>query len=243
MSEPLKTKRRVPGARLVPGLLALLSLAQLTAPGTLIGQDAATADTVQEAPARVEDEGGGRPPAFFTIGVGYGLRQDDCVLCVSPEDDQSFTAHVGVGKYLAGGLGVGIDASVWRRTRQRALAAPDTTGPAAATSLSNMLGNASLSVSYHLWHMFAHVGGGVAWGHQDLEETSESGQTTITRVSGIGVGYTLGSGVTVPVYNAISIAIFGNWNVGYYDMSAPGEVVVRGAQHRFYEVGVGITIQ
>ena len=88
---------------------------------------------------------------------------------------------------------------------------------AVPSTLSNMLGNASISFSYTLWHLYVRAGGGVAWGHQDIEETDESGDVTVIRASGVGIGYSVGAGATLPVYGSVALAFFGNWNHGHYD--------------------------
>ena len=54
-------------------------------------------------------------PIFLTVGLGYGQRWDPCAYCSSARNTQSFTGHVSIGKYITRGLGIGVDASVWRR--------------------------------------------------------------------------------------------------------------------------------
>lgn len=180
-------------------------------------------------------------PVFATLGLGYGLRWSDCALCASPEDNESFSGHLGVGRPLGHGLGVGLDVSVWRRTRPGPPSAADSSGARAGTRLSNMLGNASLSFSYHIAFAYVRAGGGLAWGHQDQELTNGEAEPVVARASGVGIGYSAGAGFTLPVHSVISLVFFGNWNYGTYDMASPEGVVLRGASHRYLELGVGLT--
>jgi len=210
----------------------------LLAPTGAVAQDSIPpADSVPEAPAATA------LPIFLTLGLGYGQRSDPCSHCTSPENTDSFTGHLSVGRYLVGGLGVGIDASVWRRGHPGPLADADSAGVKAPTTLSNTLGNASLTFSYQLWHLFVRAGGGLSWGGQDLVETDAEGSPTVVRASGMGIGYSVGGGLTVPLASMASIAFFGNWNVGRYDMVSPTAVLERNAEHRYLELGMGISLR
>ena len=256
MSELNPKRGLTVSTRAVLGFAALVWLAQLTVPALLAGQEAAAADSVQDAAldsaqSAVAANTGealalgddGRPGIFFMLAAGYGQRRDGCILCASPEDVDGFTGHAGFGRYLARGLGIGVDASVWRKTRQGPPLPADSTGVAVASTLSNMLGNASISLSYTLWHLYVRAGGGVAWGHQDIEETDVAGEITVIRASGIGVGYSVGAGATLPVYGPVSLAFFGNWNHGRYDLAGERSVLTRDATHSYLELGVGLTIR
>lgn len=178
-------------------------------------------------------------PLFFTIGLGYGQRFDPCSQCLSAENVDSFTGHLSIGKYLQPGLGIGVDASVWRRGHPGAPGALDSLGVAAPTKLVNQLGNASLTVSYEVWQVFVRGGVGLALGQQDLQDT----EGVVTMAKGMGVGYTVGGGVTLPLASMVSLAFFANWNVGSYDMSSPTEVLERGVKHEFVEIGFGLTLR
>ena len=182
-------------------------------------------------------------PIFATLGFGFGVRRDGCVLCESPEDNESFSAHLSVGRTLLEGIGVGLDASVWRRSRPGVPGPPDSTGAPTATSLSNMLGNTSVVFSYQWWHLYVRAGGGIAWGSQSLEEEAEEGAAVVAPWSGMGVGYTLGAGVTLPVYSLISMAFYANLNTGQYDMTRAAGGVVRDTEHRYVEIGVGLSLR
>ena len=231
-----KTKTLYAGATLATSILLLgVDGAGLSAQ---VPTDAA-ADSTQLAEAPVAPG----LPIFFTLGLGFGQRQDGCTLCASPLDDQSFTGHVSVGKYLTKGLGLGLDASVWRRGRPGTPGAPDSTGVATPTTLSNMLGNASVTLSYEVWHIFARAGGGFAWGSQDLEELNDQDEAVVIRASGKGIGYSLGGGFTIPVHPMIAVAFFGNWNAGQYDLTSINGVAERDAKHQFWEVGFGVTLR
>ena len=221
----------------------LLLTAPLASSRTILAQTATNApgvstdqDSVAAVPAR-------SLPIFLTLGAGYGLRFDDCTLCTSPENTESFTAHLGVGRYLVGGLGIGLDASVWRRSHPGPLTEADSTGAPGAIPLVNMLGNGSVSFSYQLWHVYVRGGGGLAWGSQDLEWAPPEGDTVVTNASGWGVGYSVGAGITLPVHPMVSLAFFANWNAGRYDLTAPHGILARHARHEQLEMGVGISLR
>ena len=110
-------------------------------------------------------------------------------------------------------------------------------------STSNRLGNASLSLSWQVWRLFLRAGGGFAWGHQDIEGVDESGDATVVRASGKGISYSFGGGLTRPLASSVSLALFGNYNVGSYDLNSPLGVVQRGVEHEYLELGVGLTIR
>lgn len=180
-------------------------------------------------------------PIFGTLGFAFGQRRDGCALCPSPDDDQSFAAHLSVGKYLVYGIGVGVDASLWRRSRPAGFADPEDPEGGPAT-LTNTLGNASIVFSWQAWHVFARAGGGLAWGAQDGAGTGDEAETVVSS-TGMGVGYTVGGGITLPLHPMISLAFFGNYNVGQYDLTEPSGVVVRDTRHEVLELGIGVTIR
>ena len=227
---------------------------------TLLGLAAPPLLGAQENPASVADptvaetESGGsevateapksRLPLFLTVGGGYGLRQDACEFCESPLDNKSFTGHASLGKYITDGLAVGVDVSTWKRSRQRARGLVDTTAVDYVEAIAGSLGNASISFSYQVWHVYFRAGGGLAWGSQDLElPNPQTGDVTVSHVSGMGIGYSVGAGIMLPVFSPVSLAFFGNWNVGRYDMSADGAVLARDSEHEYLEVGVGLTLR
>ena len=182
-------------------------------------------------------------PVFVTLGLAYGQRKDGCRLCASPLDDKSFSGHLSVGKLLGNGVGVGVDASVWRRGRPGTPGPADSTGVPVGTNLSNMLGNVSVTASYQIWHSWVRAGAGFAWGRQDLEELNEAGETIVLTASGKGVGYSLGAGLMLPVHPMVGLALFANWNAGQYDMATVNGVVARETKHRYYEIGFGVTLR
>ena len=238
----MPTTRRVGEAEsLSRKALVLLAIALSVPPvGTrrLSGQDTNVlpdSSVVEHAPASL--------PIFLTLGMGYGQRNDPCTNCPSPDNTDSFTGHLSLGRYLGHGLGIGIDASVWKRGHPGPLAAADSAGVQAPTTLSNMLGNASLTLSFQLWHFFLRGGGGLAWVRQDLASTDADGEPTIVTASGLGIGYSVGGGITLPLGGMASIAFFGNWNVGQYDLMSPTAVLERDAKHEYLELGMGITLR
>ena len=182
-------------------------------------------------------------PAFVLLGLGYGGRSDECVLCENPQDNKSFTGYLSLGRPLGKGFGIGVDASVWRKGRPGTPVVADSTGVPSGTSLANMLGNLSISFSYQYWHFFVRAGGGIAFGSQDLEMTATNGDILVHTASGFGVGYSAGAGFTVPLANIVSLAFFGNWNVGNYDMVSPQGLTERGAKHEYLEFGVGVAVR
>lgn len=217
--------------------MLLWCLTDLSGPTHLAAQNNETApvDTtvVQPVPAGL--------PVFATVGFAFGQRRDGCALCPSPDDDQSFAAHLSVGKYLAYGLGVGVDASMWRRSRPAGFADPEDPEGGPAT-LTNTLGNASVVFSWQAWHVFARAGGGLAWGAQDGVGTGDDADTVVSS-TGMGVGYTVGGGITLPLHPMISLAFFGNYNVGQYDLTDPVGIVMRDTRHEVLELGIGVTIR
>lgn len=209
----------------------------VTGPSALSAQNAAADAEPDSAVTVVADVPGS--PLIFTLGIGYGERLDACVRCTNAADVQSFTGHVSVGKYLVGGLGVSMDVSVWRRAHPGPLGALDSLGVAIPTSLVSQLGNASVSFSYQVWHVFTRAGVGLAWGNQDVVNTDGD----VVAASGKGVGYSLGGGITLPVASMVSLVFFGNWNAGGYDLATSQEVLERGVKHEFAEIGIGITLR
>ncbi len=194
-------------------------------------------------PVAVEPESSRGVPIFLTFGVGYGQRSDPCSHCSSPQNTESFTGHLSIGKSFGYGIGLGIDTSVWQKGHPGPVIAGDSTAAAGPSSLSNRLGNASLTLSWQVWRVYVRGGGGFAWGHQDIEGVDEEGEATVERASGKGIGYSFGGGITLPLASAISLAIFGNYNVGTYDLTAASGVVERGVTHEYMELGFGLTIR
>ncbi len=216
--------------------IAVLAVAVL-GPSVLSAQNpAADAETDSAMVVAAEVPGA---PIIFTLGIGYGERLDACVLCTSANDVKSFTGHLSVGKYLVGGLGVSMDVSVWRRAHPGPSGALDSLGVATPTSLVSQLGNASVSFSYQVWHVFTRAGVGLAWGHQDVVNT----EGDVVAASGKGVGYSLGGGVMVPLASMVSLVFFGNWNAGGCDLSTSEDVLQRGIKHEFVEIGIGLTLR
>lgn len=227
------------GFLLMPGILFPSSLA-----GQVSGENPPrqNADSVpdsipQDAPSVK------KLPVYAVLGLGYGSRNDACVLCESPNDNKSFTGHLSVGRPLGYGFGVGLDLSVWRRARPGTPLPADTSGVPGETALANTLGNLSISFSYDIWHLYVRAGGGLAYGAQDLEATDANGNLMVHTASGWGVGYSAGIGLTVPVASVVSVAFFGNWNVGRYDMISPQGLTERAAAHEYLEFGVGVAIR
>lgn len=204
--------------------------------GQEIPDTTVVADSLAPAPGFVV-------PVLAVLGFGYGMRNDGCILCESPEEDRSFSAYLGIVKPLKSGIGVGLDASVWRKGRPGTPGALDTLGVPTPTSLANMLGNVSVSFSYDYWHLFVRAGAGVSFGRQDLEMENQEGAVIIHTASGWGPGYSLGGGFTVPVASMVSLAFYGNWNVGHYDLVSPQGLTERGARHRYLELGVGLAMR
>lgn len=220
----------------------------LASPGMLNAQAEQGAiqasDSVEAMDSPAPPPGGGEAlPVFVVLGLGYGNRSDDCILCASPEDNKSFTGHLGVGRPLGHGFGVGLDVSVWRRGRPGTPLLADSSGVPVETSLANTLGNLSVSVSYDFWHLYARAGAGVAFGAQDLETLDANGDLLVHTASGWGVGYSAGLGLTIPVASVVSLSIFANWNVGHYDMISPQGLTERQAKHEYVEVGAGLAVR
>lgn len=191
------------------------------------------------AAATVESPSTRGLPLFLTVGIGYGQRFDSRSQCSNPQNIQSFTGHVSIGKYLTRELGIGVDASVWRRGHPGAPGAPDSLGVPTPTTLVNQLGNVSLSLSLEAWHIFVRAGVGIALGRQDLQDAGG----LVTSATGLGLGYSVGGGATLPLASLVSLAIFANWNAGRYDLITPSEVLDRGATHRYVELGFGLTLR
>jgi hypothetical protein len=197
----------------------------------------------ESADVLAEGRTSGGLPIFGMVGFGYGSRMGECVLCASPEDDKSFIGHVTLGRPLGAGFGVGLDSSVWIRRRPGTPGPEDDSGVPQATNLTNAIGNTSVSISYDVWHVFLRAGFGLAWGRQDLEFENSKGEMAVHTASGMGVGYSAGAGFTVPLASAVSLAIFGNWSVGRYDMVSHLGLTERDARHEWFELGVGAAIR
>ena len=208
-------------------------------PDSLLSPDSTQAISESVASA----EGNGHLPIYLVLGLGYGSRNDDCVLCQAPEDNSSFTGHLSLGRPLGHGFGIGVDVSMWRRGRPGTPLPADSTGIPGETSLTNTLGNLSVSFSSDIGRFFVRAGGGLAWGSQDLEMADGNGDPMIHTASGWGVGYSAGAGLTVPIASIVSISFFGNWNVGNYDMISPQGLTERKVKHEYLEFGVGLAIR
>lgn len=182
-------------------------------------------------------------PVFFTAGLAFGRRSDGCTLCASPRNKESFSAHLSLGKYLGHGLGVGIAASAWRRGHPGPVLEADSAGAPGATSLDNLLGNASVSFSWQVWRLWVRAGGGLAWAHQDVVEQDAEGNAVVARASGVGIGYSVGGGFALPLAGPASLAFYANYNGGRYDLATPTAVLERKARHEYLELGVGITLR
>lgn len=234
---PSRAATRSTSAVLALCLAAVPAMGQSTADtGTVVADSTALEEALAAEP-------GPSLPLFATLGVGWGSRQDGCSLCASPLDDASFTGHLSLGRPLGRGFAIGTDASVWMRGRPGTPQTGDSTGVSTPTTLSTMLGNASVTVSYQASYVWAKAGAGFAWGHQDLETAPVGEEPAILRATGKGIGYTLGGGIKVPVHSLVALAFFGNWNVGTYDMSTENGVVARGSRHAYYELGFGVTLR
>lgn len=214
---------------------AMLFAIPLSAGTGLNAQDLPPDDTAATVPEPPESG----VPIFLTLGIGYGRRLDPCAYCVSARNTQSFTGHASIGKYVTGGLGVGVDASFWRRAHPGLPEAVDSLGVATPTALLNQLGNVSMSLSFAAWHLFVRAGVGLAMGRQDLQDANGD----VTTASGTGIGYSMGGGATLPLASLVSLVVFVNWNVGSYDFSTPLTVIDRGVKHEYIEVGFGLTLR
>lgn len=225
------------------GFLGAVMLAGALSSGVAAQDSIPPGDSVSPGSSVPTVVASGGLPVFLTVGIGYGRRSDPCAYCTSPDNTDSFSGHVSLGRYLGHGIGVGVDASVWRRGHPGSPAAPDSAGVQAPTTLSNTLGNASFTFSYQIWHLFVRGGGGVAWGQQDLEDSDADGDPVVVRAKGLGIGYSVGGGITLPLAGAASVVFYGNWNVGRYDMMSPTGVLGRDVQHDYIELGMGLTIR
>lgn len=189
------------------------------------------------AAVQAPPEGGGLP-IFLTVGIGYSQRFDKCAYCANRRNIRAFTGHASIGKYVVGGLGVGVDASVWRRNHP-GVPEVDSLGVTTPTTLLDQLGNASMTLSFATWHVFFRAGVGVAMRSQDMQDSDGD----VTTASGVGIGYSLGGGATLPLASLASLVLFVNWNVGRYDLSTPVAVIKRGVKHRYVELGFGLTVR
>jgi len=221
---------------LVTGVLCFVAGHPTAASGQENQDSLAAADSL-EAPV------GFAVPVHVVLGFGYGLRNDECILCESPDEDRSFSAHLSIVRPLGYGVGVGIDASVWRKGRPGTPGALDPEGVPEPTSLANMLGNFSVSFSYDYWNLFVRAGAGMAFGSQDLEMENQEGNVIIHTASGWGPGYSVGGGVTLPVASMVSLAFYANYNVGQYDMVSPQGLTERRVKHQYLELGIGVALR
>ncbi len=132
-----------------------------------------------------------------------------------------------------------MDASVWRRAHPGLPGAVDSLGAPTPTSLLNQLGNVSMSLSLKVWHVFARAGVGLAMGWQDIQDPGGD----VATASGLGIGYSMGGGATLPLASLVSVVVFANWNVGSYDLNTPLAVIERGVKHKYVELGFGLTLR
>ncbi|MEZ4416884.1 MAG: hypothetical protein R3E10_14130 [Gemmatimonadota bacterium] len=221
----------------LPAVITAVGLSALGGPAAprLSAQEAA--DSVS-APAPTP-----KLPFFVTLGLGYGQRSDPCAFCTSPDNTDSFTAHLSLGKYVGNGFGVGLDASVWQRSHPGPIVQGEADAEPAATPLVNRLANLSVALSWQTWHVFVRGGAGVALGSQGMEDNAVGQEATVITASGKGIGYTVGGGLTLPVHSLVSLALFANLNSGTYDLTTLHGVLQRDAEHRYLEVGFGVSMR
>ncbi len=225
-------------------IVAFAAIAAWTGDATAtMGQTASTADSLatdslQASGAEVSASGG--LPVSLTVGLAFGRRHDDCTTCADSENTDGFSAALSLVRPLGHGVGVGVQASVWRHRAPGPATSGDSTDVEASTSLTNTLGNASLIFSWQFWHVWVQAGGGVAWVGDDYVP---EGSDTAEHASGMGIDYTFGGGATLPLAGPVSLAFTGNVNFGRYDLTTPTDVLQRGAKHRYVELGVGLTVR
>jgi hypothetical protein len=216
--------------------------AQVVPPGsgTVAGRDSmVVADSAALADTAVSKPASSRLPVYLTVGLAFGRRFDACALCADTANIDSFSGRLELGKYLGHGLGVGVEANVWRKGVPGPMGA-DSTGADAPTTLSNTVGNGSLIFSWQVWHLWAQAGGGLAFEGIDF---IPAGSSTADHAKGIGVGYTVGVGASLPVAGPLGVAFYANYSAGRYDLSSPTEVVRRNVRHDYLEAGMGITLR
>lgn len=221
-------------------LLVFLCIGLMVEPDEALAQD--PQDTTAVADSLVAPAGFS-VPVLAVLGFGYGMRNDGCILCESPEEDNSFSAYLGIVRPLWHGIGVGVDVSVWRKGRPGTPGALDPEGVPEPKSLSNILGNLSVSFSYDYWHLFARAGAGISLGRQDLEMENQEGNIITHTAAGWGPGYSVGGGITVPVASMLSLAFYANYNAGFYDLVSPQGLTERDANHRYLELGIGVAMR
>ncbi len=234
MSPSNRRMRYAGGVRHVVSALLLFAV-QLSMGARLDAQDLVPDSAAEAIPSTPDSS----LPLFLTLGMGYGQRLDRCAYCTSAQNTQSFTGHVSIGKYITRGIGVGVDASVWRRAHPGSPGPVDSLGVATPTALVNQLGNVSMSLSFAAWHLFVRGGVGLAMGRQDIQDAGGD----VATASGLGIGYSVGGGATLPLANLVSLVVFSNWNMGSYDLSTPLAVIGRGVKHKYIEFGFGLTLR
>ncbi len=96
-----------------------------------------------------------------------------------------------------------------------------------------------MSLSLEAWHVFVRAGVGLAMGWQDIQDPNGD----VGTASGLGIGYSMGGGATLPLASLVSLVVFANWNVGSYDLNTPLAVIERGVKHKYVELGFGLTLR
>ena len=66
---------------------------------------------------------------------------------------------------------------------------------------------------------------------------------TVATAKGLGIGYSIGGGATLPLASMVSLVVFSNWNIGSYDLSTPSAVIGRNVKHKYVELGFGLTLR
>lgn len=210
----------------------------------------AVADSATAASPAMAAAQASAPPVGIVLGIGWGMRQDDCIGCAEAANTDSFSGHLSITRPLLAGVGVGLDASVWQRGHPAPAGAvrPDDGGGDAGDGadppgLTNRLANLSVVFSYQAGVLYLRGGVGGAFGWADMVEDDGNGGGIIATASGKGVGFTAGGGLLLPVAGKLGLAFYANWNYGTYDLTSPTAVVARDVTHEYLELGVGIAFR
>jgi hypothetical protein len=220
-------------------LIAVLMLAPIRLSAQATGASTAAPDSLPPEGGAIDvpTAKSGRAGPYLLLGGAYSQRRDGCPFCSGLDDDDNFTGHLRVGRHLGAGFGLGLDASVWRRSRSDVVSDGETTE--SETQLQTLLGNLSLSLNYRIWQLYLHAGGGLAYGRVDLPDPANEGGP-LRAASGLGIGYSAGAGIGLPMAGPVSLTLFANWNVGRYDLISQGFTMASDIEHRFLEVGLGL---